>query len=539
MVLSLGNALKLFRSLFSGVLFGIVVSTPAIGYASGTADAAPSLSGALPQIRSAIEAREYWVTPTSAGLQAPNRAQRMRSYFDASGLRVTDRESSRNPLVGLSLTRIGRLGSIRSVPEGKVRHDGARVEIARPGLTEWFINSAAGLEQGFTLMSRPAAAVDPTNAESAAPTFTPLTLEIDVSHAEVSGSATRLVFSSTSGRRLEYTKLVVEDANRSTVPAHFEVLDEGFRIVVDDESAVYPLVIDPILAGIFDTEFESNQVTALLGMSVAGAGDVNADGYADVIVGATRFDSGETDEGAAFVFLGSASGVADGNPINAHAMIESNQASALLGGGVASAGDVNGDGYDDVIVGSGNFSNGQINEGVALVFHGGPAGIADGNPSTADALLEGDQANANFGAIVSQPNHDGCVASAGDVNGDGYADVIVGATRYTNGENGEGAAFIFHGSASGVSSGSPATADTFLESNQTPAGTGQLPAMGVVSSAGDVNGDGYSDVIVGARAYVHGTDFSGVAWVFHGGPAGVPDGNPSTADGTIGVESIS
>ncbi len=53
---------------------------------------------------------------------------------------------------------------------------------------------------------------------------------------------------------------------------------------------------------------------ALLGRSVSGAGDVNGDGYADVIVGATGYDAGQSNEGAAFVFLGSASGIADGNP---------------------------------------------------------------------------------------------------------------------------------------------------------------------------------------------------------------------------------
>ena len=59
---------------------------------------------------------------------------------------------------------------------------------------------------------------------------------------------------------------------------------------------------------------------------MASAGDVNGDGYADVIVGALFYDAGQTDEGAAFVFLGSASGIADGNPATAHAQLESDQA---------------------------------------------------------------------------------------------------------------------------------------------------------------------------------------------------------------------
>ncbi len=75
---------------------------------------------------------------------------------------------------------------------------------------------------------------------------------------------------------------------------------------------------------------------------------MNGDGYADVVVGAPSYDAGETDEGAAFVFLGSATGIADGSAATAAARLESNQAGAELGWSVASAGNVNGDGYADM-----------------------------------------------------------------------------------------------------------------------------------------------------------------------------------------------
>jgi hypothetical protein len=70
---------------------------------------------------------------------------------------------------------------------------------------------------------------------------------------------------------------------------------------------------------------QSNQISARLGISVAGAGDVNGDGYADVIVGADSYDSGQMDEGAAFVFHGGAAGVASGDPATASATLQSNQ----------------------------------------------------------------------------------------------------------------------------------------------------------------------------------------------------------------------
>jgi hypothetical protein len=116
---------------------------------------------------------------------------------------------------------------------------------------------------------------------------------------------------------------------------------------------------------------QSNQAGAQLGLPVAGAGDVNGDGYADVIVGAYVYDAGETDEGAAFVFLGGATGVASGDPGTAAATLQSNQVGALLGSSVAGAGDVNGDGFADVIVGASSYDAAAANEGAAFVYLGG------------------------------------------------------------------------------------------------------------------------------------------------------------------------
>ena len=81
------------------------------------------------------------------------------------------------------------------------------------------------------------------------------------------------------------------------------------KIQVNDASARYPLVIDPLLTGTVDTQLEINVGFSELGRSVASAGDVNNDGFADVILGASLFDNGEGDEGGAFIFHGSASGV--------------------------------------------------------------------------------------------------------------------------------------------------------------------------------------------------------------------------------------
>jgi hypothetical protein len=252
-----------------------------------------------------------------------------------------------------------------------------------------------------------------------------------------------------------------------------------------------------------DTELESNQVDAYLGWSVSSAGDVNGDGYADVIVGAFGYDAGQIGEGAAFVFLGSASGIADGNPATADAQLEANQANAAA----------------DVIVGASDYDAGEINEGAAFVFLGGASGIAHGNPATADAQLEANQASAYLGNSVS---------GAGDVDGDGYADVIVGASDYDAGQTDEGAAFVFEGGAAGIADGNPLTANAQLEANQAYSWLGTS-----VSGAGDVNGDGYADVIVGATDYDAGKTDEGAAFVFLGGGAGVSSGGPATAEARL------
>ena len=112
--------------------------------------------GVLSQAQSHIAAREYWASETQDGLQAPNRRHGLRSYFEAAGLRVHDRTAAGSPrLFGLELVGLGRGELLSRVAAGKVTHAAARLEIRRAGLVEWFENSAAGLEQGFTLTVRP------------------------------------------------------------------------------------------------------------------------------------------------------------------------------------------------------------------------------------------------------------------------------------------------------------------------------------------------------------------------------------------------
>jgi hypothetical protein len=251
---------------------------------------------------------------------------------------------------------------------------------------------------------------------------------------------------------------------------------------------------------------DGDQNDCLLGYSVAGAGDVNGDGYDDVIIGAHGYDAPEAAEGRAYVYHGSASGPSP-EPSWIH---EPDRRCAYFGRSVAGAGDVNGDGYDDVIVGGFmNEEENDIDEGLAFVFLGSDTGIVDTFCWTADD----EQFDTGFGNSV---------AGAGDVNGDGYDDIIVGAYAYDNpDEFNEGTAYVYLGSDSG-------TVDTFswmAESDQASAWFGYS-----VAGIGDVNCDGYDDVIVGAYGYDHPTSNEGRAYVFCGSAAGLSATPSRTAE---------
>ena len=239
---------------------------------------------------------------------------------------------------------------------------------------------------------------------------------------------------------------------------------------------------------------------ARYGAVVAPAGDVNGDGYSDVLVSAPKDEGPAADAGKVFVYLGSKTGLAT---LPAWSW-SANQATGATGTAAAAAGDVNGDGYGDVVIGTPRWNApGPVAvAGKISVFHGGPAGLP-ASP-TYERLAPTPTANARFGFAV---------ATAGDVNGDGYDDVVVGAPSHTTGGlTGRGAAYVFLGGASGLAA-APATT---LLGAQAGANFGKA-----VSTAGDVDGDGFADVLVGAPRDLFTGLITGTASFFRGSGAGL------------------
>jgi hypothetical protein len=155
---------------------------------------------------------------------------------------------------------------------------------------------------------------------------------------------------------------------------------------------------------------------------------------------------------------------------------------------------VDGDGFDDVMVGGGKYANPDPYEGVAYLF----LGSATGPSLIPDWSQEGNQAYAQYGWRITP---------AQDVNNDGYADVLIGAPWYSQGEENEGMVFLYFGAVN---------ADLLKTSYSKGADQAQALQGWAVASAGDVNGDGNDDVIVGARNYDGGQENEGRAFVFHG-----------------------
>ena len=271
------------------------------------------------------------------------------------------------------------------------------------------------------------------------------------------------------------------------------------------------------------------------GFPVASAGDVNGDGIDDLIIGARYADANGANSGASYVVFGSRAAFASSISL---ASLDGTNGFRLVGaasldisgGSVASAGDVNGDGIDDLIIGAEGADPNGSNSGASYVVFGSTAGFSSSlNLSTLNGT-NGFRING-----VATEDRCGVAASAGDVNGDGIDDLIIGARLAdVNGQT-SGASYVVFGRASGfgatfeLSSLDGSNGFRILGSAWTQQSGRSL------ASAGDVNGDGLSDVIIGAPY----ADFSaydmGASFVVFGSRGGFAASlNPSSLDGTNG-----
>ncbi len=223
-----------------------------------------------------------------------------------------------------------------------------------------------------------------------------------------------------------------------------------------------------------------------LGYSVSFAGDANNDGYDDIIVGAYAYG---TNLGRVYVYMGNSSGMAT----TPNRTLSGEAINNAFGYAINSAGDTNNDGYDDIVIGAYQYSS---STGRTYIYNGSGSGISASPSQT----LTGQTVSSEFG---------GAVAGVGDTNNDGYDDIVVGA-QFDN--SSDGLAYVFLGSASGIESSPNSTLSSGNSDNYFGSS---------VSGAGDINNDGYDDILVGQENYFDVQSYTGRAFLYYGGDSGV------------------
>ncbi len=376
-------------------------------------------------------------------------------------------------------------------------------------------------------------------------------------------------FNGNDQQLLAYEDLHVWDAHHKKLPAAMHFNNGLLTIEVDDSEASYPVTIDPLnktpewstsadglVSGLSSLQLNA----ALYGYAVSGLGDVNGDGYGDAAIsapGLTNIFSGNgslANVGAVFVFYGSPAGLAT---TPAKTLQPNTCAAGALFGTSIDAGDVTGDGINDIIIGapldsyattaSGTLGTVNVKAGKVYIYPGGnlpaanPAGFIEiklqgagfFSNGIAGLLLNNVSVNALFGFSV---------AATGDLNGDNQSDIVIGAPGYqgvglTAVQN--GAAFVYFSgnltTTSPVQLQAPAASLFGLASFPSLLHSGLLFGFSV-DGAGDYNNDGHNDIVIGAPA---GADLSSLGGLLNGqvlgGTAHIFYGTGSGINNTVGT----
>jgi hypothetical protein len=238
----------------------------------------------------------------------------------------------------------------------------------------------------------------------------------------------------------------------------------------------------------------------------AGDGDMNGDGLVDVVVGSKGDGTTGTNAGAAYLFQAPL-----GNPLafsEADAAWTGESTYDRAGTAVTLVGDSDGDGYDDAAIGADGDDSGGTDAGAVYLVLGGTASSFQLSSSTAGAKLVGPSP---CGSCSGYTGAGEAVSSAGDPDGDGLGDVLVGGSGAGIAATGDGAAWLVYGPVTGLR-----TLDTF--SDAVLSGATSYEHFGVsVAGAGDLDGDGASDVLVGASWDATAGSYAGAAYLFQGG----------------------
>jgi hypothetical protein len=266
-------------------------------------------------------------------------------------------------------------------------------------------------------------------------------------------------------------------------------------ILVGGEADRAYLVLGPV-SGELDLRYADAELYGSssdeVGYVVAGAGDVDHDGYDDVLVGSL--------DNEAYLWNGPIH--SSSSTSGADATFDAERGGDDVGTALAGGSDVDGDGLTDVLIGAPGSDNSGSNAGCAYLVFGPPSGTV--RLSSADLTLEGESSHDSAGLSV---------AMAGDVDGDGLCDLLVGAPGDDDGGSSAGAAYLITAPGTGTLDLSSATAKLWGEASGDYAGF-------VVAAAGDPDGDGLGDFLVGAPLHSGGGIEAGAGYLVLGSAAG-------------------
>ena len=509
-----------FACIASVLLWGLC-SAPALGQSLPTAPASDSVgalatataptfaptdtvpegvaAGDWASIRAAYEAGRHQVFAVEGGHQARNPGQQLTTRFDGRGFRTTPDAGGFS--FGLDLVSYGWGEAERTVERPRsVTADGARIAYAwDEQLTEWYVNDARGLEHGYTVAARPAAASGKLSLS--------LSIRGDLK-PEVSADGRDVRFVNATGAVvLNYAGLKVFDAGGQALDAGFEECAGGLALSVDDRGARFPLTIDPVVQQAY-LKASNTDASDLFGVSVAVSGDtivVGAHGEDSNAKGVNgnQIDNSLFNAGAAYVFVRS------GMNWSQQAYLKASNPDASDGFGISVA--VSG---DTVVVGAygessnatgvnGNQSdNSKVASGAAYVF------VRSGTTWSQQAYLKASNTDADddFGLSVAVSGDTIVVAAVyEDSNATG-----VNGSQSDNSAPVSGAAYVFS------RNGTTWSQEAYLKASNTGGGdwfgysvgvSGDTVVVGAAREASNATG-------VNGNQSDNSASFAGAAYVF-------------------------
>ncbi len=245
-----------------------------------------------------------------------------------------------------------------------------------------------------------------------------------------------------------------------------------------------------------DVSFIGVDEDEVFGYSVAGVGDINKDGFGDIVIGAQ-----DALVQTAYLFYGHSNFKSTYSKYDANATFIGNPNSNCKIC-IAGAGDVNGDEFDDFLIGIAIYEYEGINPGATHLIYGMTDLYGVYYLSNANVTFIGEEHGDRLGV---------CVSSAGDFNNDGYSDIIIGAPYCDQYGYDSGKAYLIYGSADLEGIINVQNSDVILR-------TGDYWNLGYsVSYAGDVNFDGYGDILIGGpMGGIHAASYTGAAYIIFG-----------------------